>query len=106
VQVGAALPAEFEIIVNLKTAPRTEHGNSSFRMIVGADVTSSRLINATKRYTIKLGLSEPFSGQGFPKNGQIGAIFRCGHRRQQWLFNKLALRTRWHANWMSTDEKI
>jgi hypothetical protein len=58
----------------LKTASRTEHDNSSFRVIAGADVTSSRLINATLRDTRNQGASEPNSDAVFPKTDTSAAI--------------------------------
>jgi hypothetical protein len=73
-QVGAALAAEFEIIVDLRTASRTKHENSSLSVIASADVISSRLINATFRDTKKLEVLEPFSDGGFPKTDIPAAI--------------------------------
>jgi hypothetical protein len=81
-QIGAALPAEFEIIVGLKATSRTEHYNSSFRVIAGANVINSRLINATKRNTIKKESFGTIFGRRFPKNGRLGATIGRGNGRR------------------------
>src|SRR5262249_21837698 len=74
--------------------------------IVGADVTSSRLINATLRNTTNQGTSKPFSDAAFPKTDTSGLIPGLSLRRRQWLFNELALLTRWHAIWIRAVGKV